>query len=351
VSGHRSTTTLFDAAIESAAVFNWVAAECAVTGHLLDGLAGFSTRDELVTRFGFHPDKRDALDALLRVLVNLGLAERRTSPDGTPVYRVREGAIERHSSLSGGIDRYAPNLQRLDPWYGERHVDLIRSSNRELLGDDLAFFRSASSGIRFARPYFPAWRANLLNPLYDFGRVLAVRALLDRGQRFLDLACGMGHGAQRIAELSKPGAEVVCVDISADMLGEARTQDYPGTSVRFIERDLNDGLPPLPAGRFDGVLFNGAFHFIEDKRARLAEIHRVLRPGGLLVLGHCFCRSGFEDEPMHDLYFSLVANPSWVVTFEQLRDLVAEAGFAEVDQYHRGSHSYLLAERPAGKPS
>jgi SAM-dependent methyltransferase len=348
VNGHRTEVTLFDAAIESAMVFNWVAAECAVTGHLLDGLAGFATTDELIARFGFHPEKRSALDALLRVLVSLGLVEQRTVGKLPCVYRARPDAVEQRRALSGGIESYRPRLERLDPWYGDRHVDLIRSSNQRLLGDDLAFFRNPATRIRFERQYFPAWRTNLLNPLYEFGRLLAVRELVGRGRRFLDLACGMGHGAQRIAELAAPESEVVCVDISEDMLDEARRQDYRGASVRFVRRDLNDGLPWLPAGWFDGVLFNGAFHFIQNKRARLAEIHRVLRPGGLLVLGHCFCRNNFDDEPMHDLYFSLVENQSWIVTFEELRELVAETGFVELRQYHRGSHSYLLAERVPG---
>ncbi len=34
------------------------------------------------------------------------------------------------------------------------------------------------------------------------------------------------------------------------------------------------------------------------------------------------------------------------MTFDGLRSLAAEAGFDEVDQWHRGSHSYLLVERP-----
>jgi SAM-dependent methyltransferase len=348
MNGHRSEASLFDAAIESAAVFNWVAAECAVTGNLLDALPELSTPDDLMARLGFHPAKRDALDALLRVLVDLRLAERRTDPVAGDVYRARPGAVAERRALSGGIERYRPRLDRLAPWYGDRHVDLIREANRHLLGDDLSFFRDPGTKIRFERPYFDAWRANLTNPLYEFGRVLAVRELAERGRRFLDLACGMGYGAQRLAELAGLGTEVVCVDISQDMLDEARRQGYPAdASVRFVRRDLNTGLPPLPAGSYDGVLFNGALHFVEDKPARLAEIHRALRPGGLLAVGHCFCRSGFADEPMHDLYFSLVENRSWITTFGELRTIVADAGFEELREYHRGSHSYLLAERLA----
>lgn len=343
MSAMQSETTLFDAAIESARVFNEVAAECATTSGLLSALRELTTGGELIDRFGFRPEKRAAFEALLEVLVDRGLVDRRRQ-GGVTLYR-RNGTAGRRRSLDGDLERYRPRLDVLAPWFGERHVDLIRSSNRALLGHDLSFFRSPSVRIRFDRSFLDAWRTNLTNPLYEFGRVLAVRELVARGRRFLDLAGGLGYGSERLAQLAPDGCEIVLVDKSAEFLAEARLVVYPGARVRFVEHDLNRGLPPLAEGSFDGVLFNGSFHFIEDKAARLREIRRVLRPGGLLVLGHCFCENGFADEPMHRLYFSLLEDASWPVPFAALRSMVADAGFAEVRQYHRGSHSYLLAER------
>ncbi|TMD15801.1 MAG: hypothetical protein E6J00_01960 [Chloroflexi bacterium] len=95
------------------------------------------------------------------------------------------------------------------------------------------------------------------------------------------------------------------------------------------------------------MLFNGAFHFLVDKRSRLREIRETLRPGGAFALGHCFSRSQFADEPMHDFFFSLIEDPVYPLTWREIREMVQEAGFAILRQFHRGSHSYLVAERLA----
>lgn len=344
MSALRSERTLFDAAIESARVFNAVAAECAVTSGLLGASAEWSTRDELLRRFRCHPGKAQSFAALLDVLVGESLLERRAIDSGF-IYRTRRDGLDGRQRADGTLAVRAPRLDDLTPWFGARHADLIRSSNLALLGDQLQFYRSETTRIRFDRSFLDAWQINLTNPLYEFGRELAVRELVRYGRRFLDLASGLGHGAERLAELCPDGCTIVCVDKSADFIELARAKSYPRADVRFIHQDLNDGLPPLDEGPFDGVLFNGSFHFIRDKRAMLSRLFRALRPGGLLVIGHCFCRSGFADEAMHDLYFSLVADESYIDRFDDLRSLAADSGFRETRQYHRGSHSYLLAER------
>lgn len=344
MSGSKSEQGLFDAAIESAKIFNQTVSQCAVSGHLVNALDDYSTVNTVMDRMQFHPSKQPAVEALLKVLVDTDLAEERII-DGQMIYRAKVESIQEKRDINGGLQRYQPQFDVLTPWFGEKHANLIHASNTTLVGEDLSFFRTPAVKIRFERSFIDSWRTNLSNPLYEYGRIVAVAALVKRGNRFLDLACGLGYGAQRLAEYSPSGCRIVGIDNARDMLDQARMIIYPGAKVQFIERDLNTGLPPFPANAFDGVLFNGSFHFIQDKRARLQEIHSVLRPGGLLVIGHCFCRSNFVDEPMHQLYFSMLDNPIWLISFSSLQSLLRETGFLELHQYHRGSHSYILAER------
>ncbi|MEH1015939.1 class I SAM-dependent methyltransferase [Micromonospora sp. CPCC 206060] len=337
----KSHESLFTAAIESAHIFDNAVREVSQTSGLLSALTHFQTVEDVVRRLAFRPERTAQVLHLLKVLVATGAAEER-EVNGRKVYR----AVKQPAASMP--ERYQPKYDHLSSWYGEGHAELIRNGNKSMLGDDLSFLRSSSAAIQFNREYELAWRTNLQNPLYEFGRMVAVRELASRGHRFLDLACGPGFGAQRLAEFSEHPATIVCVDKSTDFLAIARTNMYPQASVTFIERDLNTGLPPVAPGSFDGVLFNGAFHFMKDQPARLREIWRALRPGGAFVLGHCFSYSGFADEAMHDFYFSLLEDKAYVLPWATLNDLVTEVGFVIFKELHRGSHSYLIAERPIG---
>jgi SAM-dependent methyltransferase len=343
----KSEQTLFEAAIESARVFNQAVREAAQTAGVLDVLRDPMTASELSGRMDFHPTRERQVQNLLRVLAAEGYVEERTV-GGRLVFRRSSPRPQVEGSPEEG--RYQPRLGKIRDWYGERYTETIRNVNKEFLGHDLRFLRAADEAVTFDRRYEWVWQANLTNPLYEFGRLVCVRELVSAGHRFLDLACGLGFGAQRLAEFSDRPAEIVGVDKSRDFLAKARVNAYPSATVRFVERDLNTGLPPLAPRSFDGILFNGAFHFIVDKRARLLEMWRVLRPGGVLALGHCFSRSGFADEQMHDLQFSWLADRAHPVPWADLKNLVAECGFDVYKEFHRGSHSYLMARRRFSMP-
>jgi ubiquinone/menaquinone biosynthesis C-methylase UbiE len=112
------------------------------------------------------------------------------------------------------------------------------------------------------------------------------RQLFDRlkpgpGMEILDVGCGTGHFALKIAS---EGADVVGIDISNEMLGVARKKaKAAGLHVPFILEDILH--TSFEDERFDAAFTNTAFEFIEDKRAAYTEVMRILKPGGVFVIG------------------------------------------------------------------
>lgn len=93
------------------------------------------------------------------------------------------------------------------------------------------------------------------------------------GERILDLGCGDGQLTWRLMET---GALVTGVDASAEMVAAAR-----GRGVT-ADRASAEALP-YTDHCFDAVFSNAALHWVRDHDAMLAEVHRVLRPGGRFV--------------------------------------------------------------------
>jgi SAM-dependent methyltransferase len=126
----------------------------------------------------------------------------------------------------------------------------------------LGFARSADAYDR-ARPDYPpeaiAW--------------LAERLDLRAGRTVVDLAAGTGKLTRRLATT---GADVIAIEPVAEMrarIGPAAARAFDGTAEAM----------PLPHASADAVTVGQAFHWFDGPVA-LAEIHRVLRPGGGLAL-------------------------------------------------------------------
>jgi SAM-dependent methyltransferase len=103
---------------------------------------------------------------------------------------------------------------------------------------------------------------------------------LFKGRRVLDVGCGNGYVLSRFAAA---GAEVVGVDITrkAIELCEARFR-LAGLTGKFQIADA-ESLPFADAS-FDCVTSMGVLHHVPDTEAAVAEIRRVLKPGGRLIV-------------------------------------------------------------------
>lgn len=112
---------------------------------------------------------------------------------------------------------------------------------------------------------------------------LVALAALQPGERVLDLACGTGLVTRLAAPEVSPAGHVTGLDINAGMLAVARSLPPPsGASITWVEG--NAGAMDLPDASFDVILCQQGLQFFPDKPAALREMHRVLVPGGRVVL-------------------------------------------------------------------
>ncbi len=98
------------------------------------------------------------------------------------------------------------------------------------------------------------------------------------GKRVLDAACGPGLYAEELVRL---GAQVVGFDQSSRMVEICRSRVGQG---EFRVHDLGDPLGWLADDSVDLALCALAMEYVDDRVSALAELRRVLRPGGALVL-------------------------------------------------------------------
>ena len=150
------------------------------------------------------------------------------------------------------------------------------------------------------------WNARLYDSshafVWEFGRALLAQLAPQPGERILDIGAGTGH---LTAEIAASGAEVVGIDRSATMTGQARA-NFP--QLRFETLDVN----ALPFdGEFDAVFSNAVLHWVKPPEGAVSAIARALKPGGRIVLefgGHGNIRV-IVEAAYHALTRLGVANP------------------------------------------
>jgi ubiquinone/menaquinone biosynthesis C-methylase UbiE len=106
---------------------------------------------------------------------------------------------------------------------------------------------------------------------------------LGPGERIADIGAGSGYFALRLAHHVGPEGHVYAVDVSADMvrLLNQRIADAGLGNVSTILALPNDPLLPGPVDRF---FFANVWHHIEDQSGYLAQMKKLLRPDGQIVV-------------------------------------------------------------------
>ena len=118
----------------------------------------------------------------------------------------------------------------------------------------------------------------------DMTRVIVEAAEVSPGMQVLDIACGAGEPAITLAMLLTTGGNVVGVDLSPGPLkiAEVRAEQRGLMNINFLRADAHD--LPFPENSFDRITSRLGVMFFSDLPRALAEMHRVLKPGGKAAL-------------------------------------------------------------------
>ena len=170
-----------------------------------------------------------------------------------------------------------------------------------------------------------AGRYDLMNDLAAMGQVRMwrekmVEALeLGEGDTVLDLAAGTGTSSTSIA---RAGAKVVAADFSLGMMAEGRRRGAP---VPFVGADAQH--LPFAEDSFDAAVISFGLRNVQQPRQALAEMARVVRPGGRVVVCEFSTPTASWFRTVYERYLlrALPAVPSRGATISEAYDYLAES--------------------------
>lgn len=212
--------------------------------------------------------------------------------------------------------------------------------------------------------YIPALGYRWLTGLYDpvvrlttresaFKSALVAQAGLRAGERVLDLACGTAT-LTLAAKRAQPTAELHGLDGDPEILKIAAGKARRAALEIQLRQGLADAMPYADA-YFDRALSSLFFHHLTraTKQAALAELFRVLKPGGEL---HIADWGEARDPLMRVAFLGIQLLDGFTTTADNVRGLLPQfmrdAGFADVEETQRfatmfGTMSLYRAKKPA----
>jgi ubiquinone/menaquinone biosynthesis C-methylase UbiE len=105
-----------------------------------------------------------------------------------------------------------------------------------------------------------------------------------RVRRVLDVGCGTGTLEQRVLSNGHPPVQIIGVDASLAMLREAKSKLNTNGHGPVSWNNALAEILPFRSASVDAVVCANSFHYYQHPVAVLMEFHRVIKPGGYLVL-------------------------------------------------------------------
>jgi ubiquinone/menaquinone biosynthesis C-methylase UbiE len=153
---------------------------------------------------------------------------------------------------------------------------------------------------------------------------------LQTGETLVDLGSGAGIDALIAARKVGPGGQVIGVDMTPEMLAAARknAETAGANQVDFREGRLED--LPVDDASVDAVTSNCVINLVPDKAVVFAEIARVLRPGGRLVVSDIVL-DGDLPTAIRESVLAYVGCVAGAERRERYFEMLSDAGLGEVE--------------------
>jgi SAM-dependent methyltransferase len=194
---------------------------------------------------------------------------------------------------------------------------------------------------RFWRPFGGRLLMGLTGPGTEEEHRMALAMLsIEPGDRVLDVACGPGNFTRDFAAAASEGL-VVGIDASTPMLDVA-VRDTDDANVVYLRGDAR--VLPFRDGSFDAICCFAALYLIEEPMRALAEIVRVLAPGGRVAL-LTSCNRGFLPAGAAS---RVVRGLSGVRVFgrDEVTRALRDDGLIAIDQRVSGLAQFVSGRKP-----
>ena len=179
------------------------------------------------------------------------------------------------------------------------------------------------------RAEFDAWAADgrdrgMEQRHWHTAKHALARMPVEEGEAVLDLGCGSGYAARALRD-AKDAGRAYGIDGAPEMVGNARSYtDDP--RVSFVIGDF--GSLPFADESVDHVFSMEAFYYAAEPHAALAELRRVLRPGGTF-----YCAVNYFEENVHSHEWQENIDVEMTLwDYGEYREAFREAGFHVAEQ-------------------
>lgn len=210
---------------------------------------------------------------------------------------------------------------------------------------------SNGSNVRFWDRTARRYAADPIKDMAGYERTLHRTQQLIAGQAaVLEIGCGTGTTALRLAASV---GRLVGTDVSSEMIAIARekAEREECRNVEFVVADAAE--VPVAEGGWDAVLALNVLHLLADRRAALGHVHRLLKPGGLLI-SKTPCLAEMNILIRLAVPVAQLFKQAPDVAFFDAAGLEADiegAGFAILDRARHGSgrkdpRIFIVAEKP-----